>query len=997
MKHKYSLILLIILFALIIGQVVYIYNDETNVITETGILKAGMLQDAEDYILTPGNVVTQKFQFDDLMCNKVLIYFEKLDSKVEGTINIAVKDADANIISQWSPLLEDMEPSLFYVVFFYEEDIFQENIEYYVEISIENNEQNDCALKVVDRTKDNEWLNSLENNNETIDGKVAYIELDRDYLNKEKLINEIKISIIVDISILILLFIVFWIEKSGKKVYEQLIKSERFSKIRKCFEKQHSAYGIMFAILILGMIGGFYHSLQDLFFILVLFSSAYIYGLWFLRIFKIENRYACLGIGLCLIGVVVCHIISFGWGCKTIYFMVLVIPCLIGHQELFNVVKKAKEGIKVQPVYAIVLLIILAFYIVLGSRPIEASDALLKHLPISVYAAELGCWYDNIFENIVAFSESTLLHYSFTTMMVEFECYKALTLFNVFLFFIIFAIIYKVAKTIYSKTNKWLLIGVYFFIPYVIQVATTFTVDVFPMLIVFTCIILIHDFNYREIIKKIPILSFLFGCAIYTKLTILSSVLMVCFVIGGLLVSYVYHQRKEFKVRKIIFEILKIMPISLFLFIVPFFYSFMRNWYLLGNPFSITAYNNIFNSPYFSSQVFDRPFTDNAMGANLKCFWDIAFHTNSMVEAENGAMGYVWLLVLLIPIGCILTKNKKLLTWLITSLLGIQFAGMIVGNLRYVIAILIVIEVLIVISISAILSRMKGNNLRKIFYFVIIFLIVSPNIMFMHNSMFSKEDFQPDQSITKCDNTEILCFVPEYSNVFAVNDENKGAYKGFYFYFSWHNDYVYDKLITDKIDLDDFWREFDYVILKKGLSIRNEYDAFSLSLCEQAIEDNVLVEYKQSEKYILYKVVDNEQKTPLISGEDVSLVSGEDILVVAYDAECYQVVVDMGIGEKNESVSDTTIQEFYIEVVCRDIDDNVIMYSLNAEKLYSWRDCIDTGWVEVPQETYTITIKIKNKDDQNIQIQSYQIYAQNNVSVFDDWLEDYYERDALIQ
>ena len=78
MKHKYSLILLIILFALIIGQVVYIYNDETNVITETGILKAGMLQDAEDYILTPGNVVTQKFQFDDLMCNKVLIYFEKL-------------------------------------------------------------------------------------------------------------------------------------------------------------------------------------------------------------------------------------------------------------------------------------------------------------------------------------------------------------------------------------------------------------------------------------------------------------------------------------------------------------------------------------------------------------------------------------------------------------------------------------------------------------------------------------------------------------------------------------------------------------------------------------------------------------------------------------------------------------------------------------------------------------------------------------------------------
>ena len=108
MKSKFSFIIFFFLLVLIIGQIAYIETDYRNVVQETGMQKAGELERADNYILTPGNVVTQKFQFEDLALNKLLIYFEKLDSEVTGNLNITVKDGNENVISQWSPALEDM-------------------------------------------------------------------------------------------------------------------------------------------------------------------------------------------------------------------------------------------------------------------------------------------------------------------------------------------------------------------------------------------------------------------------------------------------------------------------------------------------------------------------------------------------------------------------------------------------------------------------------------------------------------------------------------------------------------------------------------------------------------------------------------------------------------------------------------------------------------------------------------------------------------------------
>ncbi len=997
MKSKFSLIISFFLLVLIIGQIAYIETDHSNVVQETGIQKAGELERADNYILTPGNTVTQKFQFEDVLLNKLLIYFEKLDSEVTGNLNITVKDESEKVISQWSPRLENMEPELFYVVFFYEEDIFQKDVNYYVEISIEDNDQADCALKVVNRTKENKWLQELAVNEEEQKSQVAYIELDRDYNNAEKRSEQIKISLIIDAYVLLLLALVFVTENYGKKMIAAIKNSARYQTIKSNLATHYADYIIYVFVLLICIVGGIYHSIPDVVLLTVLLVSAYLYGLWFLKVFKIQNAYACCGVGLCLLGVMVCYILSFGWGSKPLYLILLVLPWILGRLEVINLTNSIRARVKSQPLFAGMAGAIFLFYLALGSRPIAASDALIKHLPISIYAAELGQWYDNILENIVAFSESTLLHYSFTTIMVEFECFKALTLFNVFLFFVIFGMILNFTKSIYEETDSWLLLVVYFSVPYIMQIVTTFTVDIFPILIVFTCIVLVQDFEYKDILGKIPLLAFLIGCAVYTKLTILSSVLVVGCVILGLFVSYIYHQRKVMRGTATLVSVLKIIPVSLVLFCIPFIYSFAKNWYMTGNPFSITAYNNIFKSPYFDVQAFARPFTNNAMGASLKCFWEISFQTSNMVEAANGAMGYLWLLIVLIPVAIILLKNRKLLVWFVTSLLGMQIAGMIVGNLRYIIATLLIIEVMLVISISAIINRIKSCENRNTVYTIVSLVIILPNILFLADDVNWGIELKPNTSVTKNDNTEILQYVPENSNVFSFNDEYKGDYNGFYYYLSWHNAYVNDKLQSGEIKLSDFLQEFDYAILKKGTKIEDKSEAFAIALCEQAIEEQLLVEEAQSEKYVLYRVVANEQSEIFASGEDICLEAEDNVMVVVDEAEQYRLIAQIEPGEEIDTYTeDTMIQEIFIEVACRDSEDNVLAYSKNSEKMYSWRSTIDTGWVEVPDNTETITVRIKNEGNQTVQIDSYQINAKKNNSAFDDLTQDYYDRKALM-
>ena len=269
MKYKYSVILLIIWIALVVGQVIYIGNDTTNIVMENGIQKAGELEDSEDYILVPGNIIKQQFRFDDLVLNKILLYFEKLDSDVTGNLNIMVKDADDNIISEWSPLLENMEPSLFYVVFFYEEGVFQNDEDYYVEISIENNNQKDCALKIVNRQSENAWLKPLQVDNEILNEHVAYIELDRDYNNNDEMINQIKYSIIISCGTFLILILCFIFEKNGKKIFNKIVNSKSFQDAKKHFQMKYPKYMIIGFILFVGVIGGIYHSLQDIFFIII--------------------------------------------------------------------------------------------------------------------------------------------------------------------------------------------------------------------------------------------------------------------------------------------------------------------------------------------------------------------------------------------------------------------------------------------------------------------------------------------------------------------------------------------------------------------------------------------------------------------------------------------------------------------------------------------------------------------------------------------------------
>ncbi len=985
MKNKYWVIVVIFIL-LIIGQGIFIFNDSSNVVLENGIKSSGELERAENIYINSGNVITQKFTFDDVILNKILVYFEKINPNVSGKLDIEIKDENGNIISQYSPKLEEFASGIFYIVFFYEADDIKQNVDYFIEVTVDGNVNNDFAIKVVNSTPENEWLYPISNNIKDIENKVAYIELDREYLNFEKRENQIESLVNIDL-IIVLSFFIFWLTIKYRKILKEYI----WERVRIYFRDN----AIYVMLIILSVIAGIFHSLKDILFIFLLFSASYVYGGWFLKIFKVKNKLANMGVGLCLLGVVVCYLLSFGFGAGYVYVALLVVPIIYGHKMIIYELREVRKIVSESLLYSSAIFLILVFYIVMGSGPIEVADALTKHLPISVYAAELGKWYDNIFENILAYSESTLLHYSYTTIMVEFGCYKALTLFNVFLFFVIYSIVYKFVIDIYKKTNKWLLLITYFFIPYILQITTSFTVDIFPMLIVFTCLSLIQDFSSKDIIKRIPVLGFMFGCAVYTKLTILSSMLVIAVIIIGMIIIYFFSKRcKQESLKDKRKNVISFLG-GIILFFIPFLYSFSKNWYMTGNPFSITAYNDIFKSPYFSVPI-DRPFTDNGMGANLSTFFNVTFHTSTFVEAYDGAMGYIWLLIILVPIVAICMKNKKLIAWFLANMFGLQIAGIIVGNLRYVIAIFIMFASMIVISVSVLINLVKNSKLRGGIVAVVGCILLIPNIIFMKENINWSYKLQPSENITRCDNTDILSFVPNNSSIFSINDDLKGSYEGFYFSLNWCNGYIFEKLENGEISLSDFMKQFDYVLYRKVRKIGdNEYDEMAASLLEEAIDNKMVEEIAQNEMYILYRYVDSELSEIASYSENLLLNEGEYISVTLEDVKQYQVNIDVSNEIWKSFVYDENSCEIYIERVCQDSEGNIIDYASNCEQISMWRMNIETDWVSVPHDTECITIKVRNSDNNKVILNTCQIKVRSKYSAFTELQESFYNREEL--
>lgn len=990
MRKWYGIIFcFLIMFGIEIG---YLSMNNGGVIQEFAKKTPGNIDKTDTIRLREGDNVEQHYNFYGKELDKIILYFQKLDNQAAGSLFVKILDRERNVLSEWNPSIEEFEDKLFMMVFFNEEGVLDNNSkEYWIEITVNYVECKDAlALLTVTEDKENSEFEELMYNGAPQSGKIMYMETEGIYQNYGILIRSL--ILFGAASAIIILLFVLWKLKISQKV---------------------SAYrgdiilGVVLAVTVIESL--IYNCSMDILFLISLFFSALIVGREVMLRIGVDDITVWCGVGLCIIGVFVCYVISLGFGAKWIYALIITVPILFRYKDSISVAKKTLKRVRrfsqSHFIYMLFLGIIFSFYLALGSRPIGMTDSLKKHLPISIYAAETGTWFDNIIENIVAFSESTMLHYSYTTMMVSFDCYKALTLFNVFLLFILFAMYYKFAKRIYNNTNKWLLMFSFFSVPYIMNISTIFTVDIFPIYIVFTFVLLVQDMEYGSIVKKIPVLAFLTGCAVYTKLTILSCMLVLCVITFVLftIAIYKYKQSGILFVEK--YNICKSLLGSVTVFVLPFIFSFAKNLYMTGNPFSITAYNHIFKSPYFGADEFSRPFTNNGFGVSLRSFWDMAFHTDRFAETYVGAMGYIWLFVFLIPIALFFYRNKKFVVWLIASFSMLQIAGIVVGNMRYVIAALLLVGCLIVISISIISQKVSQQFGRKLLLYGTSLVILIPNIYNLITHINWSNELKPRNEITICENVEVLRWIPENSKVIAFNDDLKGDFKGFYYPVCWHNEYTLSKIINNEIDSNDFIEGFDYAILKKTKEFANEYEAWGIRWCNKALESGTLTVERQTPSYILFKVNARQQVNEIFHEKNLELVHGDELVCETSNIKSLRIISTIFRDNEFDEINDKkknnvnelndNLRAVVIEIVGYDERNNLVDYKKLTQQLFWQNTEVDTGWIEVSEQVDRIRVRIINENKENIQIQDCEVQGMAYDSVLEKWTEEYYKRSVL--
>lgn len=979
---KTGFVLLCFLTILEIAFILY----KSFTITPSRIYQSTVLSDEtyDLHLLDCDIPVYQDFSVRGERIHKIVVYFEKLDPLVNGDIRVALLDSDGEIYNEWTPPVSAMEDPLFYICFFYDDKFLPAEDNYTLEICLQNNTEGSLALKCRKWDDSDNWVSPLCRQ-DSISEHVAF--LDVEYEKKDFSILHHSIIIWLFACALTSFFVIFVSVLISQRMRLLNYLKHVSASLKKCL----LTYPLAFPVGAVTLVSMLYFSTWDMLLLLILFGSSYITGTWICRTFKVNNMAAECGIGLLVLGVIISYILHCSLGGRGIYLVLLMLPLIAGRKKLVSVIVSANTAVKNNVGYTCALSFFFILYLILGCEPIGANDALVKHLPISVYAADLGTWYNNIIENVVVYSESTLLSYTYTTLFTSFGCFKAITLFNVLLFFSIFGMAVSFAVKIYDQVNKWLLLFAFFTTPYILELTTTFTVDILPIFIVFILLSLLDDLTWSSIEPKLPLLAFSIGCAVYTKLTILSSVLALCLLAAGSFIVHLRNGRRNRCCGKYILAVLKLLPVSLLCLTIPFAVSFIQNWYYTGNPFSITAYNNIFHSPYFNDAVFDRPFRNNAMGAGPLCFWQVTFDTAKMVEADSGAMGILWLLVILIPIAVLLFRNRKLLVWLVCSLAGLEIAGIIVGNLRYVLSLFLILEILIIVSLSLFLEKIKRKSLRILYCFLITAYIILPNLYFLSAHTNWNKAFQPDSTAVECPNWEILQYVPEGSKVLSFTDSYKGTYSGFYFPLSWYNDYTISQIYNGRISFHQFLQGFDYAICQKTIKLNQVNKNWPLAAwIRDALASDTMEEILQTPRYILFRV-NHEQTSELVLSKSDFVLNGTPEVVQTTNADKIMISLQADSDAFHLDLKSHVV----IEIACWDKERNLVEYIQVPNIIdQDYLSHITTGWIALPEEVCFLDVKLKAPDEQ-IPVSNLSIYKSGRDTILNQFISDYYNRTLL--
>lgn len=603
---------------------------------------------------------------------------------------------------------------------------------------------------------------------------------------------------------------------------------------------------LILCVMILFSMILFHNVLGDVVIISTLFLSSYAIGSTLsIKSSQINKILIQTALGMGIIGVFVYFILLFGIGSKSIYIVVLLLPIIVRYKRIIRTYYQMKYLIPLRYLSILglsFLVIIFCLYLAYGSAPIQEYDALTKHYPLTLYAVKNGAWNTNVVESLV-YGESMLMQYTFSTMFLSLGAHKALALFNVFLFFTIFFMVFKFCHSLYKKINYYLLVMLFFSTPMFFEFSTIFYQEMLPLFFIMTSILCIINLDGKTIWDNLQIIGFLFGCALFSKLTVAYTIFTIGIPVLWISIKYYLKNKNDL-------NLFKKFAFSFIFFISPYITSIFYTWYKTGCP--MFAYNGIFNSPYYTIGNFTDPFDSSVISLLPVQFIKMIFRTSQNVEMADGGLGLYLLLVIIIPFGVFLVKNKRLSFWSCIPFIAFQISAIFTYNLRYYMSIYILFLAVIVVMLSIFITQIDGRHIRKLIFILLSVILVLPNGIYIMGHYPITNIWKPDYSVTKVSNKEILSNVPAEKRVFSLNDPFKGEFNGFYGAYMWHNALLLNKLADQEIKITEYIKSFDYVLYQKDMGV---YDDSLLELLDEADKkESDLEYYNETERHVLYQI-----------------------------------------------------------------------------------------------------------------------------------------------
>lgn len=658
----------------------------------------------------------------------------------------------------------------------------------------------------------------------------------------------------------------------------------------------------MAALLALFGIICYYDLLFELSIILIFLADGYLLG----RVVKVngeafEQAIVRTGLGLGMIGLIIYYILLAGVGNQSVYLVLLVgIFLIMGSIAVQNSVgilelkQRCSSMLNKSGIQGLVLLIVFGIYLVFASAPIDAYDALAKHLPISIYAADFGKWYTNVTESIV-YGEPMVLYYTYAAVFISFGAYKAVALFNAILYWGAFFITAHLCKKIFANTNLWILMVIYFTTPFFLCNSKNPCLEVLSYFFAICAVAVFYDFKEQRVWDNLECIALLFGFSIFTKLTNIFFVVVAALFLAVNCFKYRWGEKKQVFNKMLWCGILGILPsIGSLIYI----------WVRTGNPV-YPFLNAYFKSPYFIEENFSDPF-QHKLHLSWQSVVDIVFHTDQNIEMYPLGMGIFLLFVWAIPLAAVILLRKKehlkgYTSWVMLTVIIYRANLLSTYNLRYQFTNWVIAAGIIAVSLSVILSQARQRVVYGVRAAVTIGVLFMPNAYYLKQNTDILETMHKDESITDNLYCKLLDNVPEQSRVLAITNGSavKGTYRGFFSSTTWHN-YFWIQESKGKNFWKNYISSFDYILVDENCNwdMLEEQDQIDESMVESFL-GAMIVQNQAGKVYQVKpkreKLIEQDFKVPVKSTVSEPVVGRIEV------RDCYLITEDI-INETDKDI-----------------------------------------------------------------------------------------------